>query len=486
MRQPPSQASLRSDGPEAEPTSEFARTMTSLTKAVYGAVCLLAFNAASANDAGFVSGDSPKQEYWARFDDKDWSAAVSAAEQLVAAARKEGAPLPLAEALGLLGSAQLRNADLAGAEASFEEALAIVERSEGRASGHTLMPLQGLGFTFAAGNRHEEAIPYLDRALLISHRTHGLFHEGQQPILKQLANSLTHTGQPLVAERHVKYMLQVGERAYGQDDPKIVPLMCQVGDWHAEVGSFDTARRHYRDAIRLVEDKLGKKDVALVLPLRRLAASFPKELDFRAKGFIDPHTARSLEAPPMLPRRENPRYLSREGQRALLRALEVLEAQPDTPQALLSETLIELGDWYQFRQDPKKALQYYRQAAVVLEEIKRKAPEAAQDPLAFPVRVYFPVPSVIARGNRLFADQREEAFVQLEFDVLADGSVANAIVTGSNTYQRHVSEILDAIRDARFRPKFVDGEPVDTMAMSFREVYSVKRLPEREDDEEAS
>ena len=460
--------------------------MTSLTKALCGAICLFAMNAAGANDAGLVPSDSAKQEYWARFDGKDWSAAVGAAEQLVTAARKEGAPVPLAEALGLLGNAQLRNADLAGAEASFEEALEIVERSEGRASGLTLMPLRGLGFTFAAGNRHEEAIPYLDRALLISHRTHGLFHEGQQSILRQLANSLTHTGQPLVAERHVKYMLQVGERRYGQDDPKIVPLMCQVGDWHAEVGSFDTARRHYRDAIRLIEDQLGKKNVAIVLPLRRLAASFPKELDFRAKGFIEPHEARGLDSPPMLPRRENPRYLSREGQRALLRALDVLEALPDAPQTLLSETLIELGDWYQFRQDPKKALHYYRQAAVVLEELKRTAPQATQDPLAFPVRVYFPVPSVIARGNRLFADQREEAFVQLEFDVLADGTVANAIVTGSNTYQRHVSEILDAIRDARFRPKFVDGEPVETTAMSFREVYSVKRLPERDSEEEAS
>src|SRR5690606_1488287 len=118
---------------------------------------------------------------------------------------------------------------------------------------------RGIGFTLAAGSRHEEAIPYLDRALLIAHRTHGLFHEDQQSILKQLANSLTYSGQPLVAERHVNYLLQVGVHTYGQDDPKIVPLMCQAGDWHAEVGNFDKARRHYRDAIRLVEDKLGEK-----------------------------------------------------------------------------------------------------------------------------------------------------------------------------------------------------------------------------------
>jgi tetratricopeptide (TPR) repeat protein len=436
-----------------------------------------------ANDTGLVPDVSAKQEYWARFDDKDWSAAVKAAEILVVAARKDDNALSLAEALGLLGNAQLRNADLAGAETSFKEALKLVEASEGSASGHTLTPLQGLGFTLAAGSRHEEAVPYLDRALLIAHRTHGLFYADQQSILRQLANSLTYSGQPLIAERHVNYMLQVGERTYGQDDPKIVPLVCQVGDWHAEVGNFDTARRHYRDAIRLVEDKLGRNDVAIVLPLRRLAASYPKEMDFYAKGFIDPYEAQSVDSMPMLPRKENPRYVDTDGQRALLRALDVLEAQPDPPQQLLSETLIDVGDWYQFKQDSDKALPYYRKAAQVLVEMKRTAPETTQDPLAFPVRVYSPVPQVIARGNRLLPEQREEAFVQMEFNVRPDGTVEHAIVTGSNTHQRHIGEILEAMRGARFRPKFVDGEPVETTAMSFREVYSVKQLPKRESED---
>lgn len=458
--------------------------MASLIKSACCAVCLFAVQPTGfgADDPGLVPAISAKQEYWARFDDKDWTAAVEAAQTLVAAARRAGEAVPLSEALSLLGNAQLRNADLAGAEASFKEALEIVEHSEGSASRHTLTPLRGLGFTLAAGSRHAEAIPYLDRALLMAHRTHGLFHHDQQSILKQLANSLTYTGQPLIAERHVNYMLQVGERTYGKDDPRIVPLMCQVGDWHAEVGNFDTARRHYRDAIRLVEDKLGKQHVAIVLPLRRLASSYTRELEFRALGFIDPYTAQNMDSTPMLPRKENPRYVDTDGQRALLRALDVLKAQSDPPQDLLTETLIDLGDWYQFKQDSDKALPYYKQAAQIVMQMKSAEP-ANPDPLAVPVRVYFPVPQVIARGNRLLPDQREEAFVQLEFTVLADGTVEDAQVTGSNTHQRHIFEILDAMRDARFRPKFVDGEPVETRGMTFREVYPVKRLPERDDED---
>lgn len=457
--------------------------MVSLIKSACCAVCLLAMHALGANEPGLVPAASAKQEYWARIDDKDWSAAVRAAEILVATAREDAEPVPLAEALGLLGTAQLRSADLAGAEGSFKEALELIEAAEGRASGLTLTPLQGLGFTLAAGSRHAEAVPYLDRALLIAHRTHGLFYDGQQPILLQLANSLTYSGQPLDAERHINYMLQVGERALGKDNPKLAPLMCQAGDWHAEIGDFDRARRHYRDAIDLVEDQLGKKNIAIVHPLRRLAASYPREMEFYAQGFIDPYTAQTLDSTPMLPRRQNPRYVDIDGQRALLRALRVLDAQPDPPQELLAATLVDLGDWYQFRQDSDKALPFYARAAKVIEQMKRKAPETTRDLLALPVRVYYPVPQVIARGNRLLPEQREEAFVQLQLDVLSDGTVENVIVTSTNTHQRHVSEIVDALDDARFRPKFAEGEPVETTAMSFREVYFVKRLPERESED---
>jgi tetratricopeptide (TPR) repeat protein len=396
-----SAASTCGESDEADPTLEFAATMTPLFKSACCAVCLLAMHSLSAQDSNLVSDVSAKQEYWARFDHQDWAAAIEAAEILVATARKNGAaPAVLAEALEMLGDAQLRNADLAGAEASFKEALDLIEAAEGRASGRTLAPLRGLGFALAARNRHAEAVPFLDRALLISHRTHGLFHEGQQPILKQLANSLMLTGQPLVAERHVKFLLQVGERTYGQNDPRLVPLMCEVGDWQTEVGNFDKARRHYRDAIRLVEEKLGKEHVAIVLPLRRLAASYPKQFMFFAKGYLDPDTALSESAASQqLPYKQNPRHLDNDGQRALLRALEVLNAQTDPPQQLLAGTLIDLGNWYQFKQDWQKALPYYQQAAQILAALKREAPDTTPDPLAVPLLVYYPVPHVVARGN---------------------------------------------------------------------------------------
>ncbi len=429
-----------------------------------------------------------QQEYWSEVEKEDWTAAVEAAESLVATARQQAdeKPVQLVQALSMLGSARLQSRDFTGAEAAFKEALELAELRAGNASPHTLDPLKGMGFTLAAEDRHAEAVPYLDRALLISHRTHGLFHAGQQSVLKQLANSLTHSGEAMEAERHVNYMLQVGERTYGEKDPRIVPLMCSVGDWHAEVGNFDNARRQYRDAIRLVEKQLGRSDLALVLPLRRLALSFVQELHFEANGFMSPHEAADPEKADQwkaeMYRLNNPRYLQIEGQRALLRAVSLLKDNPQAPAPLYMETLVDAGDWYQIKLDPNKALVFYREAAKVYASIAAEQDRPSQDPFALPVRLYYPVPSAIVRSHRLTPQESHEVYVQMQFQVTAEGNVENPKLIDTNAYGRHASEIINAMKGARFRPKLVDGEPVETASMDFREVFRARKKMERDEE----
>lgn len=450
--------------------------------------------AASRADATDPPGDAAafgppsQQEYWAQVEREDWSAAIVAAQALVDKARREAKadPLALVQALSLLGTAQLRNSDPAGAQASFAEALELAERHEGAASRHTLEPLRGLGFALAAGGDHERALPYLDRALVISHRTHGLFYVGQQSILQQLVRSLTLIGQALVAERHVNYMIKVGERSYGEDDPRMIALMTTAGDWHTEVGNFDDARRLYRDSIRLAETKLGANDLAVVKPLRRLARTFTYELEFEARGYLNPHdAAEAAQQGSIGPRRpRNPRYIDLEGQRALERAVSIVKANPNSPPQVTIETLVDAGDWFQFKEDFKKALPYYEQAAQAY--LAAADQEGVQNPLAFPVRVYSPVPSPIVRGNKLPLYESQEVFVQLEFTVTAQGRVKDARIVDSNVHSRPAAEILSAIRDARFRPRFENGEPVDTVSMSFREVFRARKRSDRNNEEEPS
>jgi TonB family protein len=457
------------------------------------AFCAVVATLVAALSAATQAAETPRrpesqQEYWAQVDRKDWSAAVAAAEQLVAAARTHAAqqPLALAETLSLLGNAQYGARNFTAAEAAFTEALQLVETHAGAASPKLLDPLRGLGYTLAASDRHQEAIPPLERALLINRRSYGLYDVGQQKMLRQLAESLVKVGRPADAERHVAYLAQLGERAYGKRDPRQVPILSFVASWHADLGDFSTARAIDRHAVDIVEQKLGPNDPALVEPLRALAATYAQELYFSTLGL-------RTQAREQLPtdadgssndqKPINPRYLNGEGEKALDRAVKILEAQPPSARDTLVQALIQSGDWFQIKHMPEKALPYYRRAAALNATLVAEAPRPAQtastaaqpQPLSFPVRVYYLIPSQATRNTSLPADQVDERFVEVQFTVTDSGEVSDAKITGANGTQRQAADALAAIRAARYRPKFVNGEPVATAGMTNREVFRTRK-----------
>jgi TonB family protein len=419
-----------------------------------------------------------QQEYWAEFDRKDWDAAVATAERLVAAAREAGNPLALSEALSLLGNAQLGKTDYAAAEAAYAESLGIAEQRSGAGHASTLEPLRGLGYTFAAAGRHQDAVPQLERALLVSHRNFGLFDIGQQGLLRQLALSLTRTGRGYDAEKHMAYLLRVGERTYGADDPRMVSILCLVSDWYADTGNFAPAREGYRAALDIVERKLGEMDVTAVEPLRGLAGTYIQELFFWSLGLRIPRDRfpSSMDGTRDDYKPINPRYLSSDGERALDRALKILESHPQTSNEALADMLIQMGDWYEIKHQPDKALPYYKRAWPLVAPV---ADDGGKDPrrvhLSFPVRMYYPTPLTASRNLQLPADQVEETYVEVGFTVTADGSVKDAKIIDRNGSQRQAAETLQAIRAARFRPKFANAEPVETTGMTYREVFKVRK-----------
>jgi TonB family protein len=425
-----------------------------------------------------------QQEFWARYDNKDWSAAIEEARRLVQQARQdaERQPEALASALTLLGNSQLSGGDRVNAEASYREALEITEAQGTSASASMLDPLRGLGYTLALLERHEEAIPYLERALIVSRRSHGLFDLGQQGLLRQLANSLTHTGRAVDGAKQMLYLQRVGERTYGERDPRMAPLLCIVGDWYVDTGNFLVGRDRYREALHIVERKLGKNDPALVDPLRSLARSYVQEIYFVSAGYTPMYDRTAQDPQSLEPKGINPKYISSDGERALLRALSILETRPDTTPTALADTLIQLGDWYQVKHQPDKALTYYRRAATLVASIDTSSPEAAAAPLSFPVRVYYPMPPLAMRNRQLSPEQIDEKFVAVEFTVTEAGDVEDAKVIEQNGTNRQASEALQAIRSSRYRPKFVNGEPVQTQGVTSREVFKMRK---QQDDEES-
>lgn len=427
-----------------------------------------------------------QQEFWARFDKRDWSAAIEEAHSLVkqASEHAKDKPLELANALTLLGNAQLSSGDKVNAEQSYREALRIIELQGNSVDPALLDPLRGLGYTLALLERHDEAIPYLERALIVIRRAHGLFDLSQQGVLRQLAVSLTHTGRIVDGAKQMLYLQRVGERTYGERDPRMSPVLCVIADWYVDTGNFSLGRDRFRDAMQIVERKLGKDDPALVLPLRGLARSYVQEIYFVSQGFQPLQDRTMLDSSSLEPRGINPKYLSTDGERSLQRALAILEAHPDTPPEVLTDTLIQMGDWYQIKHQPEKAMTYYRQAATRTASADNSSAEAAVAPLSFPVRVYYPVPPLALRNRQLSPEKIDEKFVSVQFTVTGNGDVEDAKVVEQNGTQRQASELLEAIRSSRYRPKFVNGEPVETHGVIAREVFKMRK--QDGDDQEES
>ena len=419
-----------------------------------------------------------QQDYWARFDKRDWPAAVEEAQRLVQQARANAKqqPLQLASALTLLGNAQLGSEDKASAEATYREALQLVEMYAGGASPHLLDPLRGLGYTLAILSRHEEAIPYLERSLIVGRRSQGLFDMNQQGALRQLAASLTQTGKIIEAEKQMLYLQRIAERIYGDGDPRIAPVLCIIGDWYVDTGNFLLGRERYREALQIVERKLGKDDVAAVDPLRSLARSYMQEIFFFTQGYQPLRERAQMDFQAAADSKSvNPKYINNDGEKSLQRALAILDARPDMSPALVTDTLIQLGDWFQLKSQTEKALAHYRRAASLIGSIDASTFKAAVAPLSFPVRVYYPMPPLAMRNRQLSAEQIDEKVVAVEFTVTGLGEVQDAKVIEQNGSSRQASEALQAVRASRYRPKFINGEPVDTQGVVNREVFKTRK-----------
>ena len=151
-----------------------------------------------------------------------------------------------------VGDASLKASQYATAEAAYAEALRLAEQHGGPESERVLAPLLGLGKTFAGSGHHQEAVPRLQRAVAIMRAQYGLFDLRQQVTLKTLAASLTTLDRVPEAQDLMIYRVRAAEKAYGEGNPKVIPVLCELGDWFAEVVMSLEARMTFQVALNIV------------------------------------------------------------------------------------------------------------------------------------------------------------------------------------------------------------------------------------------
>ena len=117
-----------------------------------------------------------------------------------------------------------------------------------------------------------------------------------------------------------------------------------------------------------------------------------------------------------------------------------------------------------------EALPCYQRAWKLIHEAA-SLPSSAVTALNVPVRVYYPTPQIVSDVPAVSAQETRSNYVQVEFTVAADGSVRDARIVDHDTREQYAQEIFDAVRAARFRPKFIDGQAVAATGITYREVF---------------
>jgi TonB family protein len=381
--------------------------------------------------------------------------------------------LQLADALTSLGDADLAAGIFAPAQSAFQEAVTLCERQDGENSEGLIAPLRGLGLSLARAGRAQSALPHFERALQIVRSAYGVLDLRQQDLLLDLSNSLTVLRREDDARDHMLHRVVIAEKTFGQGDPRVVPALTELGEWFTHTGQFREARIAQQVALNILDTRSSSDSLAAVQPLRAVAETHMREVSYPRIALLPQlpqgFTVDAWGAPVEL----DPQRLSTFGERSLEHALRILESDPTAPTAALVDTLLQMGDWFEIKHLPSKALPYYERAWRLL--ATDTAPVGAKGQLEFPQRVYYPTPLMVFRDPDAPASELDVHFVQVEFTVTREGAVKDARVVDHNTTKRFANSVLRAVRAARYRPKFADGKPVPTVAMSYREVFRVRK-----------
>jgi tetratricopeptide (TPR) repeat protein len=418
----------------------------------------------------------------ADFDAGRYNDALPHAERVVALSEAlDAAGADLARALNNLGATQYRLGDFIAAEAAYGRALQLVEEQQGSSSRRLLVPLQGLALTYQAAGRHDAAAPLLERAVAISRHADGLFNPQQHELLRPLVDSLVALGRWQDADREQLYDFRLSERQYGANDPRVLPALERLANWYSATGRNAQARATWQRVLTISTDRRNQNLGGALVALRGIAETFrldyqngaePAEENAQRAGQIGFHSDMGERDP--FGRRVAPAgaeyHLESQGKDMLEAALKLAErAQPPAPRAVAA-VLIDLGDWQLIAERPDRARPYLERAWSLLPDTASAA-EGVAHPLGYPVQLLYRAPPAARR----FRDQPialvTEATAIAEFTVTADGRVRDVQIVEGDASDYQAASLKAALGKAIYRPRLVDGQPVATEKVRFRETF---------------
>jgi tetratricopeptide (TPR) repeat protein len=418
------------------------------------------------------------EEFKRLLDSRDFAAAAEEARKVVELTERDrpGHPEELQVALMNLALAQYRAADYVAAEATYMRVIEQIEATGRLTSPRLARAYGGLATTYHAARRYDLAAANFERAIALHRRAEGLFDEGQLPLLEKQADSLTELERAEEALLAHRYALRIVDRKHGERSLPYARQLESVGRWYTRVRSYEAGRVTLRRSASLVESVAGADSPEMAGPLTGLAENARRWLldpQARAASAADEerramfHDA-AMPAPPGL----SMSTVAGEGLKALERAASIVDASPDSSPTLVAGVHSQLGDWHQARQLPDEARPHYQRAW----HAAGAAPDGAalqQALFGAPALIRYVLPDGWDRYARRPPEEVERRNVEIELTVTATGEVRDSRAVSGTDDERLVKQALASVATARYRPRLVDGQPVDTAGVKFVQAFYV-------------
>jgi hypothetical protein len=342
--------------------------------------------------------------------------------------------------------------------------------------------LASLGKQLQAGGDHAEAVDLFKRAMHVQRVNLGLYDMGQAPILEDLIESQIALGQWEDANDRYQYLYWLHRRNYGTDDPRMLPIINKLSNWHLNAYALNisnglfyhliNAHNLYQIAADIVSNAYGKNDLRLIGPLKGLTASNYFLATYQAANQNKMSVSNGSMPASEDDRAKLQQYIINSynsGRSAINRMVDVYSNNPDAPPTSEVRAQVALGDWYLLFGKWHSAMEIYRDSYQ-----KLVASQADQTTMAelFGKPVPLPDLPLIDIGHQ--SDINTENFVLAQFNVNAYGRATHIeiVETHPKDENRMRSRVRRTLKQAKFRPRFENGEAVTTKDVTHRYLFS--------------
>lgn len=372
--------------------------------------------------------------------------------------------------------------------------------------------LSGLGLAYQQNQDHANAAETLSRALHIKRVNEGLHNLGQLAILESLIASNIARQNWEDLDRNYQMLLWLHRRNFDPGDPRFLPIVDKMGRWKLQAyregllkqnpeTTLREAESLYSQTVDLLEEQYGEHDPRLIDSLYGKAMTnyqiakevIKKPLDhFRSTGAPASFSTISYQQVctptprgpvcrliPVMTRSNNfDGYMAQQRDKDMMifqtlqrvklplkQIVAIHEAHPELPRDNYAAALVHLGDWHLYYDQRGTAFKMYKQAYEVLAAAGKEPAELERlfgKPVTVP-SLRLDLPDVEQK-----LDQERE-FLNVSFDVTRSGRARNIRfdedAAGEDGARRRIKKLLS---ESKFRPRLVDGEPVDTEGVTLR------------------